>query len=153
MYRNVLRTWYPEPWQLEARTWKEQLETQNEKRNIPTVKPLHLLLASFMNSTDTSTVCRDYVELFSMNVNLKVFCILCLCIILCDTSKASENLTFILKQSRVFLSLFISVVWAQWRSKSQQNKLDLFQNCDVPEELPYCLVFVFLVILGCFNQI
>ena len=44
---------------------------------------------------------------FSMNTNLKMFCILCLilycliilCIILCDTSKASENLTFVLKQS------------------------------------------------------
>ena len=31
--------------------------------------------------------------MFSMNVNLKMFCILCLCIILCNTSKASENLT------------------------------------------------------------
>ena len=40
-------------------------------RSVPTAKPLHL----------------------------KTFCILCLCIILCDTSKASENLTFVLKQS------------------------------------------------------
>ena len=48
---------------------------------------------------EASIVRKDYVELFSMKVNLKVFCILCLCIILCDTSKASENLTFILKQS------------------------------------------------------
>ena len=33
-----------------------------------------------------------YVELFRMNVNLKVFCILSLLIILCATSKASEML-------------------------------------------------------------
>ena len=42
------------------------------------------------------TVCTDYVELFSsVNVNLKMLCILCLlilCIILCSTSKTSENL-------------------------------------------------------------
>ena len=31
---------------------------------------------------ETSIVCKDYVELFSVKVNLKVFCILCLCIIL-----------------------------------------------------------------------
>ena len=70
MYRKVLRAWYPEPWQFEARTWKEQLETRN---GMPTVKPLHLLLAPFINSTDTSTVCRDCVELFSVhNLNAMV---------------------------------------------------------------------------------
>ena len=47
--------------------------THRTRNGILTVKPLHLLLAPFMNSTDTSTVCRDYVELFSMNVNVKVF--------------------------------------------------------------------------------
>ena len=45
-------------------------------------------------------VCTHYV---------KVFCILCLCIILFDTSKASENLTFILKQSLI-LSSFCTCV-------------------------------------------
>ena len=74
----------------------ERSSLRRRTRNgMPTVKPLHLLLAPFMNSTDTSTVCRDYVKLFSMNVNLKVFCIL---------RKASENLTFI---------SFISIVWAR----------------------------------------
>ena len=40
------------------------------------------------NSPCSSTICADYIELFSTNVNLKMLCILCLCIILCDTSKA-----------------------------------------------------------------
>ena len=35
--------------------------THRTRNGIPTVKPLHLLLAPFMNSTDMSTVCRDYV--------------------------------------------------------------------------------------------
>ena len=38
--------------------------------------------------SEASIVRKDYVELFSVKVNLKVFCILCLCINLCDTSKA-----------------------------------------------------------------
>ena len=49
----------------------------------------------------------DYVELLSMNVKLKMFCILCICIILCDTSKASQNLTFILKRSLILSSDFV----------------------------------------------
>ena len=53
----------------------------------------------------------DYVELFSMNVNLKMFCILSLCIILCDTSKASENLSFVLKHlTLILLSVFVVIV-------------------------------------------
>ena len=36
--------------------------------------------------SEASIVCKDYVEMFSVKVNLKVFCILCLRIILCDTS-------------------------------------------------------------------
>ena len=49
-------------------------------------------------------VCTHYV---------KVFCILCLCIILLDTSKASENLTFILKSLRSVEFVFVLsfVVW------------------------------------------
>ena len=62
---------------------------------VPTAKSLHLVSWG----ASSNTVCTDYVELFSMNVNLKMFCILSLCIILCDASKASENLTFVLKQS------------------------------------------------------
>ena len=48
---------------------------------------------SCQSNASSSTVSTDYVELFSMNVNINMFCILCLCIILCDKSKASENLT------------------------------------------------------------
>ena len=62
---------------------------------IPTAKPLHLV--TYVQNVDQ----------FCMNMNLKMFCRLCLilycliilCIIPCDTSKASENLTFLLKQS------------------------------------------------------
>ena len=60
------------------------------------------------------TVCTDYFELFSsVNVNLKMLCILCLlilCIILCSTSKTPENLTFVLKQSRIFSSLSVVII-------------------------------------------
>ena len=42
-----------------------------------------------------------------------IFCILCLCLILCDTSKASENLTFLtVSFCRVFLLLCI--VWVPY---------------------------------------
>ena len=37
------------------------------------------------------------------------FFILCLCIIFCDTRKASENLTFILKQSIILSSVCVIV--------------------------------------------
>ena len=59
------------------------------------------------SGASSSTICTDYFELFSMNVNLKMFCILCLCFILCDTSKASENLTFILKRSLILSTDFV----------------------------------------------
>ena len=76
-----------------------------------------------------------------------MFCILCLCIILCDISKASENLTFVLKQSfcQVFLfsSLsgchikdrrtnyvrFISKLWCAWGiSVTFDAEVDLNDN-------------------------
>ena len=56
-----------------------------------------------------SIVCTDYVGLFSRKVNLKVFCIRCLFLFLCDTSTASENLTYILKQSAIYRVLSLSV--------------------------------------------
>ena len=61
--------------------------------------------------------CADYIELFSMNVNLKMFCILCLCIILCDTSKTWENLTFVLKQSLIQLNVFVVII--AWSHEDQ----------------------------------
>ena len=68
-----------------------------------------------------------------MNVNLKMFCILCLCIILCDTSKSQKIWLFLNKVS--FCQVFL--VWVPWRTKPLWNKstLDLFQNFDVPEEI------------------
>ena len=61
---------------------------------------------------------RLYVKLFSMNV--KVFCILCLCIVLCDTSKASENLTFILKQSHSVKCFCHHLYLLCWREEDQR---------------------------------
>ena len=57
--------------------------------------------------SEASIVRKDYVELFSVKMNLKVFCILYL--ILCDTSKASENMTFIFKQSLILSSVVVFV--------------------------------------------
>ena len=39
-----------------------------------------------------------------------IFCILCLYIILCDTRKVSENLTFILEQSLILSSVCVIIV-------------------------------------------
>ena len=68
-----------------------------------------------------------------------MFCILCLCIILCDTSKASENLTFVLKQSLILSSVFVVVICCLGAMKiedsAEQITSDLFKNCDVPEEV------------------
>ena len=70
-----------------------------------------------------------------MNMNLKMFCILCLCIIVCDTSKASENLTFVFSFCQVFLLSSLSVGAMKIKDSGEQITLDLFQNCDVPEEI------------------
>ena len=73
-----------------------------------------------------------------MNLNLSMFCILCLCIILCATRKASENLTFVLKQSRILSSVFAVIIiccLAAMKKTVEQITLDLFQDCDVPEEV------------------
>ena len=84
-----------------------------------------------------------------MNVKLKMFCILCLvlsclvilCIILCgDTSKASENLAFALKQCLILSSVFVVIIICclgamKIKDSVEQITLDLFQNCDVPEEV------------------
>ena len=68
------------------------------------------------------TVLTDYVELFSI-YECELKDVLHSCIILCDTSKASENLTFVLKQGLILSSDFVelsslSVVWVTWRSKT-----------------------------------
>ena len=93
------------------------------------------------------------VDQFSMNMNLKMFCILCLilscliilCIILCDTSKASENLTFVLKQSLILSSVFVVIIICclgamKIKDSVEQITLDLFQNCDVPEKVSVSLI-------------
>ena len=50
-----------------------------------------ILIAISLHGTESQNiVCGYYV---------RVLCIVCLCIILCDARKDSENLTFILKQS------------------------------------------------------
>ena len=73
-------------------------------------------------------VCRDYVELFSMNVNLKVFCIPSLCIILCDTSKASENLTYFETKSSVFVVIYIYCVGAMKIKESAEQIVMFLRN-------------------------
>ena len=67
-----------------------------------------------------------------------MFCILCLCIILCDTSKASENLNFALKQSLILSSVFVAICCLgamKIKDSVEQITLELFQNCHVPEEV------------------
>ena len=72
-----------------------------------------------------------------MNANLKMLCILCFCIILCETSKASENRTFVLRQSLILSSDFVVICCLgamKIKDSGEQMTLDLFKNCDVPEE-------------------
>ena len=98
-----------------------------------------------MKDASSSNVCTDFVELFSMKVNLKVFCTLCLCIIIvCDTNKASKNLSFILKQSLILSSVFVVIIICclgamKIKDSIEQMTLDLFQNYDVPEEVSVTL--------------
>ena len=61
----------------------------------------NLIAISPRVTKSNNIVCTHYV---------KVFCILCLCIILFDTSKASENLTFILKQSLILSSFCVCII-------------------------------------------
>ena len=79
-----------------------------------------------------------YMELFSMKVNLKVLCILLLCIILADTSKASENLTFLWNQRFTLLCICV-VVATFWLSamkikQAADNVALLFENWNMIEE-------------------
>ena len=67
-------------------------------RSLPTASPLHLVPVG-------SNVCTDYVELFIMNMNLKMCCILSLCAFLCEISKASEN-----QQSLILSSVFVVII-------------------------------------------
>ena len=95
-----------------------------------TVKPLHLVSVRHKQQHHITMYTDLCVKLFSMNVNLKMFCILCLCIILCDTSKASENLTFVLKQSLILSSVFVFIICHQanpWRGNL------LLLNCAVSQ--------------------
>ena len=68
-----------------------------------------------------------------------------LCTILCDTSKASENLTFVLKQCHsveCFVVIIICCLGAvKIKDSVEQMTLDLFQNCDVPEEVHVRVTF------------
>ena len=68
-----------------------------------------------------------------------MFYILCLCIILCDTSKASENPSFALKQSLILSSVFVVIIYLLSGAMNikdfvEQITLDLFQNFDMPQE-------------------
>ena len=61
-------------------------------------------------------VCTHYV---------KMFCILCLCIILYDTSKAPENLTFVLKQSHSVDSYLVRLALVHMA----QRRSSIFMFC------------------------
>ena len=73
-----------------------------------------------------------------------MFCILCLCIILRDTSTASEKLTFLSKQSHSVECfcchgyLLSGCHERKIKYSVEQITLDLFQNFDVSEEVLKC---------------
>ena len=87
----------------------------------------NLIAISLPVTKSNKIVCTHYV---------KVFCILCLCIILFDTSKASENLTFILKQSLILSSFCVGIIICCLGAMKIEGSIEemisnLFQNCDV----------------------
>ena len=113
-------------------------------RSVPTAKTLHLASVG-RSSNRMYRLCTDYVQIMSncRTVNLKMFCI-----ILCATSKASENRTFVLKQSNSFECFcchhdlfsgchedhwdcrtncirFISKLWCAWGNKCNDPEVDL----------------------------
>ena len=118
---------------LSAEAERSSLRRRDEKLNADS----EATSSCVKSANSSSSVCTD-VELFSMKVNLKVFCTLCLCVILCDSSKASENLTFILKEIVILSSVVIIVCCAsamKIKESVEQMASDLFKKCEVPEEL------------------
>ena len=102
----------------------QRLDTRRRSENLIGISP--------RVKKGNNIVCTHYV---------KVFYILCLCIILFDTSKASENLTFILKQSLILSSfctcvtiksIIICCLAAMKIEGSIEEMIsNLFQHCDV----------------------
>ena len=96
----------------------QKLDTRRRSENLIAISP--------RVTKSNNIVCTHYV---------KVFCILCLCIILFDTSKASENLTFILKQSLILSSFCVGIIicclGAMKIEGSEEMIPNLFQSCDV----------------------
>ena len=97
----------------------QKLDTRRRSENLIAISP--------RVTKSNNIVCTHYV---------KVFCILCLCIILFDTSKASENLTFILKQSLILSSFCVGIIISYLGAMKIEGSIEeiisnLFQNCDV----------------------
>ena len=92
-----------------------------------TAKPLHQFVS--LGRKQLHRMYTDYVAGLAWMWTEICYCILCLSIILFDTSKASGNLTFVLKQSLILSNVLLSslsVVWVPWRSV-EQITLDLYQ--------------------------
>ena len=63
----------------------------------------------------TRSIAKNKLELHIVNIPIIVLsCLIILSIILCDTSKASENLTFVLKQSLILSSVFVVINTVAW---------------------------------------
>ena len=83
----------------------------------------------------TYSIYRDYVDLFSMNVNFKVFAFFVFVLFY-----ATQVKRLIFKQSFIlssdFVTIFICCVSAmKIKGSAEQIALDLFQNCDVSQEV------------------
>ena len=66
-------------------------------------------------------------------------CILCLCIILCDTRKASESVTFIGKESLILSSVCVIIVTRRPISDSHKDMMS-FKN----KKCTYLAQFIFV---------
>ena len=87
----------------------------------------NLIAISPRVTKSNNIVCTHYV---------RVFCILCFCTILFDTSKASVNLTFILKQSLILSRFCVGIIICCLGAMKIEGSIEemiqnLFQNCDV----------------------
>ena len=71
-----------------------------------------------------------------MNMNLECFAFVVLSIILCDTSKASENLTFVFEQSLILSSVLLSLLSVVRCHEDSVEQIPFkFISFDVREEI------------------
>ena len=111
MYRNVLRTWKPEPWRLEARTWKKHLET---RKWMPTAS---------WRIMSNCLAWRWTWRCFAFFVFVLFYVI--------QVKRQKKWLLFWNKDIVSFCRVLFCAI--KMKESAPEIVLDLFQNCDFPD--------------------